>query len=368
MSDNADQESKTFDPTPRRLKKSREDGEVAKSREVATAAIVLAGGIAFLATGQAVMASLVGGAQSAFSRSGEAAADMGASLDVLVTLVVEVGVALIPFTLLVLGAAVLAHIAQAGILIAPKALLPKFSRINPFSRMKEVLGPAPALMRAGVALLKIIFVGLVVAAVASTEVSDVELAGSRGMDAMLLRLGSAVIRVLLSAGLALCVVALIDFSWQRYRHIKKLKMTREEIKQENKDEEGAPEIKGKRKHMYRELTLNRVLEEVPRADVVVTNPSHFAVALRYEAGQDGAPRVVAKGIDALALTIRRVARQNSVPIVENRLLARALWRKVKVGRPIPTKHFQAVAEVLAHVYRIKHRHTAGTGVHGGRPS
>jgi len=169
----------------------------------------------------------------------------------------------------------------------------------------------------------------------------------------MLAVADAVIRIMLAAGFALIVVALIDYSYQRTRWFNQLKMTREEVKQEHKEQEGSPEIKSKRKSMYRELTLNRVMEEVPLADVIVTNPTHFAVALRYDSDKEGAPRVVAKGLDAMALVIRRVARQNSVPIVENRPLARALHREVKVGRPIPESFYQAVAEVLAYVYRIR---------------
>ena len=134
-----------------------------------------------------------------------------------------------------------------------------------------------------------------------------------------------------------------------------MKMTHDEVKRESKEEEGSPELKARRKGMYRELTINRVMDEVPNADVIVTNPTHFAVALRYEANKDMAPRVVAKGIDSMALNIRRIARRNGVPVVENRPLARTLWRKVKVGRPVPLDMYEAVAAVLAHVYRIKQR-------------
>ena len=355
MSDTADKQSKTFDPTPRRLRQARDEGQVAKSSEVATAGVVLAAGVAMIATGKGVVVALTRGARAAFERSSEAAVDIGATGEVLSETLSSVGLALIPFVFLVLVAAVLCHVGQTGFMLSPKALAPKFSRINPFSRIKEVLGPVPAGMRMLVALLKMAFVGMVVFAVASGEIEDVQLAASRGANSMLMRLGASVIRVFLAAGVALCIIALIDFAYQKNRHITNLKMTRDEVKRENREEDGAPELKNRRKHMHRELTLNRVLEEVPKADVIVTNPTHFAVALRYEAGRDVAPRVVAKGVDALALTIRKIARKHTVPIVENRPLARALWRKVKVGRPVPTEHFQAVAQVLAHVYRIKQR-------------
>ena len=137
-------------------------------------------------------------------------------------------------------------------------------------------------------------------------------------------------------------------------------MTHEEVKRENKEEEGSPEVKARRKSLYRELTLNKVLDEVPNADVIVTNPSHYAVALRYSADKDLAPRVVAKGVDQMALTIRRIARRNGVPVMENRKLARTLHRKVKVGRLIPMEMYEAVAAVLAHVYRLKRRMEAAS--------
>lgn len=365
MSD-ADKQSKTFDPTPRRIRQARDEGQVAKSKEVATAGVVLAGGIAILTTGESIMVAIIDGASVAFRRSSEAGQDMNATLDVFATSMGAVGMALIPFFFLIVVAATLSHVAQTGLLIAPKALLPKFERVNPFKRIKEVLGPVPALMRTAVAVLKMLFVGLVVGLVASGEIQDVQLAATRDLTSMLVRLGGAVVNIFIAAGLALSVVALIDFAYQKARHIKQLKMTREEVKRENREEEGSPELKGRRKSLYRELTLNRVLEEVPRADVVVTNPSHYAVALRYTPNHDVAPRVVAKGTDAMAMTIRRVARQNGVPIVENRRLARTLHRKVKVGRPVANELFQAVAEVLAAVYRMRQRANPTAGQRGSR--
>ena len=130
-------------------------------------------------------------------------------------------------------------------------------------------------------------------------------------------------------------------------------MTRDELKRERIEEEGQPEIKGRRKAMHREISMNRIIQEVPTADVIVTNPTHFAIALRYNPGQDRAPVVVAKGADAMAAHIRKIAREHSVPIIEHRPLARTMWRKVKVGRAVPGFLFQSVAEVLARVYRNK---------------
>lgn len=359
MSENADPQAKIFDPTPRRIRQARDEGQVAKSREIPTAAVVLAAGIAIFTTGQSIFAALMNSTTHTFRNAASASNDLNGAISGLTDSLVAVGMALIPFFLMVCGAALLGHIGQTGILVAPKAIAPKFERINPFKRIKEVLGPANAGMRTGVALLKMLFIGVVVGMVAADELAAVQSAATRGVAPMLMGLGSACVRVMLSAGIAFCVPALIDFTWQRHKHNKQLKMTREEIKKESREDEGSPEMKGKRKQMHRELTLNRVLEEVPNADVIVTNPTHFAVALRYEQGVDFAPRVVAKGTDAMAMTIRRIARQNSVPIVENRRLARTLHRTVKVGRSVPNELFAAVAEVLAYVYRLKARLQGG---------
>jgi flagellar biosynthetic protein FlhB len=359
VSENSDKDSKTFDPTPRRIQQARDEGNVAKSKEVPTALVMLAAGIACVSTGSNVMQALVKNASQTFRFSARAGTDLTAVMDVFVTSCLNTAFALLPFVLLITLAAVMGHIGQTGILISPKALAPKMDRINPFKKIKEVLSPTQAGMRTGVALLKMFFVGIVVTLVIAQEAEHVLNAYMMEPAAMLTKLGGAVVKTLLSAGISFVAIALIDFAWQRYSHNKKLKMTREEVKREQKEDEGSPEVKGRRKQMYRELTLNRVMDEVPRADVIVTNPTHFAVALRYEAGQDVAPRVVAKGIDAMALTIRRIARQNSVPIIENRALARSLHKQVKVGHPVPTDLFQAVAEVLAHVYQIKRRLAGG---------
>ena len=358
MSENADKQSKIFDPSPRRIRKAREDGQVGKSNEVATAATVLISAIAIAMTGEQIMTAFMNTTTTAFTRAPDAAVDFSAVLDVFVTGMISIGWSLVPFACLLMITLVAAHVGQTGLLIAPKALAPDLGRLNAFKKIKDILGPTPALMRTAVAILKIFFVGLVVTVVVLGDLDELRQAASREPATLLVSLGQSIVKLMFAAGIALAVVAVINFIYQHPRYINNLKMTHEEVKQENKEDEGSPETKSRRKSMYRELTLNKVLEEVPKADVVVTNPTHFAVALRYEQGVDAVLRVVAKGLDALALQIRRVARKNGVPVIENRPLARGLWRKVKVGRLIPLDLYEAVAAVLAHVYRIRQQQGA----------
>jgi flagellar biosynthetic protein FlhB len=355
MSDSPEKHEKIFDPTPRRLQEAKDEGQVCKSREVGTAAMVLAAAIGVVLTGQGFMETLIHGAREAFIRSPEAAHSLQPIVHVFTTYVGRLAWVMAPLIAIMLVVAVLSNIGQTGVIFSLKAVKPKWDNVNPFKKIKELFGPVQASMKVATAVLKIGFVGIVVSIIVADELQDIQLVSSRDVDRIASDLGGAAVRILLSAGLCLCVVGVIDFIYQKRRYIQKLKMTHEEIKRERKDNEGSPELKGRRMSMHRDLTLNKVLKEVPTADVVVTNPTHYAVALRYIQGVDAAPRVVAKGMDSLALTIRQIARRNNVPIVENRPLARVLWRTVKVGRGVPMDLFQAVAEVLAHVYRLRQR-------------
>jgi len=361
MSDQPEKYAKVFDPTPRRLDQAKEEGNVAKSKEVATAAMAMASGVGVMVVGHQFFGVLMDGFTEVFSRSPEAVNGVQPIIEVFRLLAGKIALVLSPLIGIMLLTAVLSNIGQTGVVFSLKAIQPKWERVNAFKKIKELFSPTQASMRVLVASMKLLFVGIVVTVIVADELSDVELIASRDVDTIARDLGMASVRILLATGLSLCVVAIIDFIYQKRRYIENLKMTHEEVKRERKDNEGSPEIKGRRKSMYRQLTLNRVLEEVPRADVVVTNPTHYAVALRYVQGADAAPRVVAKGVDSLALTIRKIARRNNVPVVENRPLARVLWRKVKVGHGVPVEFFQAVAEVLAHVYQLRQKILARGG-------
>ena len=361
MSDQPEKYAKVYDPSPQRLQKAKDDGNVCKSKEVATAAMAMASGVGVLVVGHQFFGVLMDGATEAFSRSHEAAGGIQPIIEVFRGFSGNIALVLTPLIAIMLITAVLANVGQTGVIFSMKAIQPKLERVNPFKKIKELFSPTQASMRVLVAIMKLAFVGIVVAIIVADELSDVQLLASRDVDTIALDLGLAAVRILMATGISLCIVALIDFIYQKKRYIENLKMTHEEVKRERKDNEGSPEIKGKRKSMYRQLTLNRVLDEVPKADVVVTNPTHYAVALRYVQGADAAPRVVAKGVDSLALTIRKIARRNNVPVVENRPLARVLWRKVKVGHGVPVDFYQAVAEVLAHVYQLRQKLLARGG-------
>ena len=355
MSDDADKQSKTFDPTPARLEKARQDGQVAKSNEVSTAASILFAGIGVWLTGRHLMDVLVLTGRSSLRQIGAAGDDLTIVFKVLASSVLDAGIATGPLVGLVVVAGMLGHIGQVGIMVVPKLLAPDPSRLNLLKGLKNILGPSAALMRTTVALLKMSFVGVVVITILTFQMDGLHMSVNRPIQQTFGLLGIAVVQLLIAAGLALSIVAVIDFVYQRVKHKNKLKMTRDEVKRESREQEGSPEIKSKRKSMHRAFSMNQVIQEVPNADVIVTNPTHYAVALRYEPGRDIAPRVVAKGADSMALTIRRLARKHGVPIIENRPLARGLHAKVKVGHPVPGDYFGAVAEVLATVFRTHGR-------------
>jgi flagellar biosynthesis protein FlhB len=150
-------------------------------------------------------------------------------------------------------------------------------------------------------------------------------------------------------------MAVVDYAWQKHQMMQQMKMTREEVKRDMEEQDGKPEVKSRRKQLHRELSMNRIIQAVPEADVVVTNPTHLALVIRYRVGEDAAPIVTAKGADSLAAYIRMLAREHGVPIVENKPLARVLWRRVRVGKRVPNSLFQAVAEILAGIFRARNQ-------------
>ncbi|HOS94600.1 MAG TPA: EscU/YscU/HrcU family type III secretion system export apparatus switch protein, partial [Armatimonadota bacterium] len=257
-----------------------------------------------------------------------------------------------PVVVAAAAAALAANLLQVGFLCAPKVIRLDASRLNPVNGFKRLFS-----LRACVELLKAL---LKIAVVAYIGYST--LWGSRHLlfvlpeqtvAGVMLIIGDIAYRICLKAGLALLVLALADYGFQRWQHEKDLRMTRQELRDEYKRQEGDPLLKQRIRQRQRELARRRMMAEVPKADVVITNPTHLAVALRYDPAHMDAPCVVAKGERALAERIREIAREAGVPVIENRELAQSLFRLVPVGGVIPSQLFEAVAQILAYVYRIR---------------
>ncbi|MEW6271326.1 MAG: flagellar biosynthesis protein FlhB [Thermodesulfobacteriota bacterium] len=349
-----DPATRTEEPTPRRREKAREEGQVARSVEVSAATVLLTAVVLLSETGGDTMAALREVMRAGLARIAVAdltPADAG-------WLVGQAGVAVAlaaaPAVLAMALAGTASTVAQVGFGIYPKRLLPDPSRLSPANGVQRIFSRRGAVDLAK-NVVKIALVALVAWRLVEGLRHRLPALGLASPREILASGASDVARMLLWVGLTLAVLAALDYLWQRRSLEQSLRMTRQEIKDELRQSEGDPKLRQRLKRAYRELSGNRMLSEVAHADVVVTNPTHYAVALRYRADESGAPRVVAKGADEVAERIKQIARQSGVPIIERRTLARALFRSVKVGAEIPASLYRAVAEVLAYIYGLAAR-------------
>ena len=349
----AEGEDKSFPATPKRRQEARKKGQVARSAEFGAALTLLAVVLTLhaLLPGAGGM-SLLGDLHAAFQFSPHDAAFNFETVHQwhLRALGWEAKI-LIPVLLLAVALGLASGIGQVGFAVTPEALAPQWSRVNPASGLKRLLS-----MRGTVEGLKgLLKMGLVGGVCYSTLRGGIESGDLlRTMHEPLTEVISVVGGLIWALGLRVSVILLIlavaDYAYQKYEFEKSLKMSLTEIKQESKQSEGDPHIKAKIRRLQREMSKRRMMQDVPKADVVITNPTHFAVALSYDGG-GSAPKVVAKGQDEVAARIREIARENKIPLVENKPLARTLYSTVEIGREIPADLFEAVAQVLAFVYR-----------------
>lgn len=358
MAEEVDRESKTEDPTPRRREEARRQGQVPFSAELVGNLVLLGGVVGLMYLGPDVWDAMIGlfrhDLRTIFHP------DLGTE-DARVLLqraMMRLLVALAPFSALLLVVGIGASLIQVGFQINTEKLAPDFDKLNPALGLQRLFSVA-ALVRGLLTVLKVVALGVVAYLVLEqrsgiiTGLSHDHLAGAVAAAwAVVLRLG------LFLAG-AVTLVAVIDYLYQRQRFEQSLRMTREEVKRELKEDEGDPLIKARIRQLQRERSRRKMLSEVPKATVVVTNPQHYAVALRYDPGRDAAPVVVAKGSGVFARRIADLARRHAVPVLERPPLAKAL-HALREGQPIPGPLFRAVAEVIAFVYRMR-----GFGERGG---
>lgn len=358
MAEDSDLE-KTEPASPRRLEQAREEGDVPRSRELATCAILMVSGASLWFLGDGLIRQINHLLISGLGFRREYAFDFDALALHLAVNLNDMLIAFAPMAMLLLVAAIASPLLIGGWLFSAKALQPNFARMNPLSGLGNMIS-ARAGVELGKAMVKALVVGFIAWIVVRHQMDAVLALGVEPVQAGSAHLATLLLTSFLAIGSGLVLIAAIDAPYQMWHYANKLKMTREEVRQEAKESDGNPEIKAKIRAQQREIARRRMMAAVPNADVVVTNPTHYAVALKYVDGKMRAPTVVAKGAGELAAKIRDIAGENKVPLLEAPPLARALYRHAELDQEIPEALYTAVAEVLAYVFQLR-----AYGKHGG---
>ncbi len=353
MAENEDGQDKSESPTARRRQQALDEGQVPRSAELSAASVLLAGAMAIGMAGGPALGdfSMRVMRESASALSSGPMTPVGA-VGILRSLSLGLLVAMAPFVGGVALVTIAVNQAQSRGALTPGAISPKWHQLSPTSGLKKMFSP-DALMNLPKSLLKLAALGWVTWTVLHSHWPEIVSLAMTGPVSVLAVMQSLTVRLVLTTGLAFLVIAGADYAWQLYRHEQSLKMTKQEVRNENRDTEGDPHVKARIRSMQMQRARQRMLQAVPRADVVITNPTHVAVALQYDPEISPAPIVVAMGERKLAERIKKLARDAGVPMVENKPVARALLATSVLGKPIPPALYAAVAEILAYVFRMR---------------
>ena len=347
-----DDSQKTEDPTSRKLAKAREEGQVAQSQEIKSWMILIggAGVLLFLAPAMARDIAVIG--QRFIASAYSIPMDFEHLRLVFSKVASEVGIILAPALGTFVLLAIAANVGQFGLIWSVKKIEPKPSKINPLSGVKRLFS-SQGLMEFAKGILKITLVAVVAFGLAIPMMHDLQMLPAVSTGAALRRIHEIAILMAVASVGVMTVISALDFIYQRANFMKQMRMSKTEIKDEHKQTDGDQQIKARIRQIRMERARKRMMAAVPQADVVITNPTHFAVALEYKMETMPAPKVIAKGQDFLALKIREIAEEHEITIVENPPLARALYNSVELDEEIPPEHFKAVAEVIGYVMRLK---------------
>lgn len=365
MSEDSDAE-KTEPASPRKIEKAREEGDVPRSRELATFTVLMTAGVCLWAFSGMLIGNMSAMLRSGLSLDREQVFNPTILIERILNDLVGVLLACLPIAGAIMLIALVSPLLIGGWLFSSKAFMPNVMKLNPIKGIGNMFSKN-SLIELVKAIAKTILVGVVAWIVVMGQKEAM-----LGLALEPLNEGSAhtlsmMIKSFLFIVGALGLIALIDGPYQLWHWNDKLKMTRQEMIQESKELDGNPQIKGKIRQMQREMARGRMMQNVPTADVIVTNPTHYAVALKYAEGQRGAPRVVAKGVDEVAARIRELGGEHKVPLLEAPALARALYKHTDIDEEIPEKLYSAVAEVLAYVYQLR-AYRKGEGDYPDRPT
>ncbi len=352
MAENSLQD-RTERATPKRRQDARKKGQVAQSREVSSVMILMMSLGVFFFGGSWMFWNLAAYMGDALRSSAQVhIADIPAAAEFAIQTARIVFKVLLPLLLVVFVAGLAGNVLQSGFLISTEALAPKWSKLNPASGLKRLFS-LRSLVELLKSMVKILFVATVAYLMVKREIDLLPTLMRQGVGDIFVFAARVAFKICLNVCLALVLLTILDYAYQRWEHEKSLKMTKQEVKDENKQTEGDPKVKARIRSIQMEAARQRMMAAVPEADVVITNPTHLAVALRFDAARMIAPQVVAKGAGYVAERIRHIAAENDVPLVEDKPLARTLYKIVEVGHTIPADLYKAVAEVLAYVYRLR---------------
>ena len=351
----ADQDmDKTEQATPKRRQESREKGQVAKSTEVSSLAVLMVGTAAMYYLMPGIYTNLLELTSEVLGSSGTIKLTPDNYYPFWSGILSKVFYTMVPFLVLVAFAGIVSNVLQIGFVFSTEALGVKFERINPAEGIKKILS-LRSVMELFKSLIKITIVGYTSYYLIKSEFHNFPLLIDGDVHYIFSYMGHMTIKLVIWTGIVIAVLAAIDLGYQKWQFNKNLRMTREEVKEEYKQQEGDPLIRSRIKSMQKEVARRRMMTAVPKADVVITNPTHLAVALSYKHGGMNAPKVVAKGAGLIAEKIKEIARSSNVTVVENKPLARTLYKIVKIGDEIPANLYKAVAEILAYVYKLKRK-------------
>jgi len=350
-------DDRTEAPTDKRRSEARSKGNVTKSTEISSVFVLLTGLFLLKFFGPWMMRHIIAYVQEMLDLIAHPQADIGFIINLIVRAIEVTCYISWPVCIGVMAVGIIANLVQVGILFTFEPLVPKLEKINPITGFGRLFA-LRSIVEMFKNIAKLLVIGYVAFVTVQGEYNTFLGLGDTSTGAIMMFMVAVSFKVILRIALVLLVLAILDFAYQRYEHEKGLKMTKQEIKEEHKQAEGDPQIKARVRSLQREMARRRMMQEVPKATVVVTNPTHIAIAMLYEPGKMESPRVIAKGKRLVAEQIKKIALEAGVPIVEDKPLARGMYDKVNVGDDIPLEFFSAVAEILAYVYRLKKKEAA----------
>jgi len=350
MAEDSDQE-KTEEPTSKRLEDARKKGQIARSRELNTVAMLITSAILLLMMGGQMVNSLLAMMKTLFQLSRQIIFDPASPIIYLKQVMIDGVMLIAPFIAVMVVVAIVAPLALGGWVFSWEAITPKFEKLDPIKGIPRLFA-LRGLMELIKALLKFLLVFFVSVMLSKHFLKELVGLGAEPLEQSINHALAIIGFCYIVLCAALIVVVIFDVPYQLWDHNKKLKMTLQEIKDEMKESEGNPEIKARQRRIQMDMAQNRMMTQVPKADVIVTNPTHYAVALKYDPNSNSAPKLVAKGVDLIAAQIRLLAINAKVPLVASPPLARALYYSTNIDKEIPKELYLAVAQVLAYIYQV----------------